>query len=325
MSEPAIDIRDVSIQFQTELGVVQALRHVSLTIQPGEIVVLVGESGCGKSVLCRSILKLLPRNSKQTTGQILLGQRNITSYTEKQMEQLRGKTLAMVFQNPLTTLNPSMTMGTQLREAICHRQQMSRAAADARASELLQLVGIADGAHRLDLLPQAFSGGQRQRCSLAIALAQEPQILIADEPTTALDVTVQLEILDLLRNLQRRQDLTILFVTHDLGVAARIADRIGIMYAGKLVEIGTADDIFYDARHPYTWGLLGARRPYLWGNGLSLSPVCRRTCSSRLEATPLPYATAMPWESIMKRNRPCLRFHRHTRRRRGCWIRGPLT
>lgn len=258
MSEPAIDIRDVSIQFQTELGVVQALRHVSLTIQPGEIVVLVGESGCGKSVLCRSILKLLPRNSKQTTGQILLGQRNITSYTEKQMEQLRGKTLAMVFQNPLTTLNPSMTMGAQLREAICHRQQMSRAAADARASELLQLVGIADGAHRLDLLPQAFSGGQRQRCSLAIALAQEPQILIADEPTTALDVTVQLEILDLLRNLQRRQDLTILFVTHDLGVAARIADRIGIMYAGKLVEIGTADDIFYDARHPYTWGLLGA-------------------------------------------------------------------
>lgn len=258
MSEPAIDIRDVSVQFQTELGVVQALRHVSLAIQPGEIVVLAGESGCGKSVLCRSILKLLPRNSKQTTGQILLGQRDITSYTEKQIEQLRGATLSMVFQNPLTTLNPSMTMGAQLREAICHSQKLSQPAADARAVELLRLVGITDGARRLDLLPHAFSGGQRQRCALAIALAQEPQILIADEPTTALDVTVQLEILDLLKSLRQRQGLTILFVTHDLGVAARIADRIGIMYAGKLVEIGTADDIFYDARHPYTWGLLGA-------------------------------------------------------------------
>lgn len=258
MDKPSIDIQDLSVQFETDLGIVHALRHVSLSLYPGEILVLAGESGCGKSVLCRSILHLLPRNSKITTGSIWVANKNVTTYSEKQMENLRGSVVSMVFQNPLTTLNPSMTMGAQLREAICHRQQLSKEEANQQAVELLRLVGITDGKERLDLLPSAFSGGQRQRCALAIALGQKPQILLADEPTTALDVTVQLEILDLLKELRRSQGLSIIFVTHDLGVAARIADRIAILYAGKIVEIGTAEDIFYDARHPYTWGLLGA-------------------------------------------------------------------
>lgn len=257
-----LEIEDLSLCFDTSAGKIEALRQVSLQLHAGEILVLAGESGCGKSVLCRSVLKLLPPFAHITGGAIRIQGQDVTAYTERQMASLRGRVVSMVFQNPLTTLNPAMTMGEQLREALNRDGTMSRAEADRQAVALLEMVGIHDGAYRLGQVPQAFSGGQRQRCALAIALAAKPAVLLADEPTTALDVTVQVQILDVLRDLRRKQGLSMIFVTHDLGVAAHLADRVGIMYAGRIVEIGTAEEIFYDARHPYTWGLLAALPSY---------------------------------------------------------------
>ena len=191
-------------------------------------------------------------------GQILIHDRDITDLSEKEMRHIRGTEVGMVFQNPLTTLNPVMTVGSQLREALMRLPEMTKEKAEEESIRLLELVGIPDGKERLSMTPGEFSGGQRQRVTLAIALASKPELLLADEPTTALDVTVQLRLLDLFKRLAKEQGLAILLVTHDLGVAACLADRVGIMYAGRMVEIGDTDEIFYDPRHPYTWGLLGA-------------------------------------------------------------------
>lgn len=264
-----VEIKHLSIAIHTSHGVVQAVRDVSLTLNPGESLALVGESGCGKSILCKSILKLLPREAQIMQGSIQIFGEDIIAYGEKHMRTLRGSKIAMAFQNPMTTLNPSMTMGAQLREAIClHQPHLSREEADQKAMELLTRMGI-QGKRRLDQLPQSFSGGQRQRCMLAIALAQKPEILIADEPTTALDATVQKEILLLLKKLRRDMGLSMIFITHDLGVAAHIGDRVGVMYAGRIVEIGTAAEIFHNPRHPYTWGLLSSM-PVLAAKGKKL-------------------------------------------------------
>ncbi len=253
-----LEIERLFLQFHTPDGTIQAIRGVSLCLRPGEILVLAGESGCGKSVVCRSVMKLLPRFAKITGGAIRVQGRDITAYTDRQMEAGRGQIVSMVFQNPLTALNPSMTIGAQLAEAIRRRRQPQGCGVREQAAQLLGMVGLDDASYRLDQLPQTLSGGQRQRCALAIALAARPAVLLADEPTTALDVTVQIHLLDLLVRLAKEQQMAIVLVTHDLGIAARIADRVGIMYAGQIVEIGTAEDIFYDARHPYTWGLLSA-------------------------------------------------------------------
>lgn len=254
MTTPALTIDDLSLTFHSRWGDIAALRHVSLDVQPGEIVVLAGESGCGKSVLCKAVAHVLPPIAEITSGTITLAGQDITAFSDADMVPLRGCSLAMVLQNPMTTLNPALTLGTQFDEVLTKGETQTGLS----AIELLQLVGIDDGAQRLSMMPAMLSGGQRQRCALAIALAQRPGLLLADEPTTALDVTVQLRILDVLLRLRREWGLSILFVTHDLGVAAHIADRIAIMYAGKIVEIGTADEIFYDPRHPYTWALLAS-------------------------------------------------------------------
>lgn len=253
-----LDIRGLSLSFFTHDGEVEAVRDVSLSLHKGEIVALVGESGCGKSTLCRSIVKLIPSYARIKKGQILIHDRDITDLSEKEMRHIRGTEVGMVFQNPLTTLNPVMTVGTQLREALMRLPEMTKEKAEEESIRLLELVGIPDGKERLSMTPGEFSGGQRQRVTLAIALASKPELLLADEPTTALDVTVQLRLLDLFKRLAKEQGLAILLVTHDLGVAACLADRVGIMYAGRMVEIGDTDEIFYDPRHPYTWGLLGA-------------------------------------------------------------------
>lgn len=253
-----LDIRGLSLSFFTHDGEVEAVRDVSLSLHKGEIVALVGESGCGKSTLCRSIVKLIPSYARIKKGQILIHDRDITDLSEKEMRHIRGTEVGMVFQNPLTTLNPVMTVGTQLREALMRLPEMTKEKAEEESIRLLELVGIPDGKERLSMTPGEFSGGQRQRVTLAIALASKPELLLADEPTTALDVTVQLKLLDLFKRLAKEQGLAILLVTHDLGVAACLADRVGIMYAGRMVEIGDTDEIFYDPRHPYTWGLLGA-------------------------------------------------------------------
>lgn len=253
-----MELEHLSVSFDTPKGEVQAVRDVSLTVQEGEILALVGESGCGKTVMSQSVLKLLPGNSRIKSGKILIDGTDITDYKEKDMRNLRGTTLSMVFQDPMTTLNPTMPVGKQIMEAVLKHERVSREEAKKRAVEMLDLVGIEDAEHRYMLQPHYFSGGMRQRCVLAIALALKPRLLFADEPTTALDVTVQAKILHLLLELKNKLGLSIVFISHDLGVVAKIADSVAVMYAGKLVEVGRAEEIFYDPRHPYTWGLLSA-------------------------------------------------------------------
>ena len=255
--EPLLELENVSVHFDTPEGTVQAVREVSLSLKRGETLAIVGESGCGKSVLCKSVMKLLPDNAR-ISGAMRVEGTDIAPYTEKQMRKLRGSLFSMLFQDPMSTLNPTIPIGKQITEAVRQHRTVSREDAQRIAVDMLHRVGIDDPAQRMLLQPHSFSGGMRQRCVLAIALALNPRILFADEPTTALDVTVQAQMLDLLRDIQRRDGIGIVLVSHDLGVVARIADRVAVMYAGKIVEIGTAEDIFYDPRHPYTWGLLGA-------------------------------------------------------------------
>lgn len=256
--ETVLEVKNLSVSFDTKKGEVEAVRDVSFSVKKGEVLAIVGESGCGKTVMSQSVLKLLPRNSKIKSGQILVEGTDITNYKEKEMRRLRGTTLSMVFQDPMMTLNPTIPVGVQITEAILRHEKVSREEAKQRAIEMLQLVGIEDAAQRYRLQPHYFSGGMRQRCVLAIALALKPKLLFADEPTTALDVTVQSKILNLLLDLKEELGLSIIFITHDLSVAAKIADRVAVMYAGKIVEIGKAEEVFYNPQHPYTWGLLSS-------------------------------------------------------------------
>ena len=249
----------LSVSFFTDAGEVEAIRDVSFTVEKGEVLAIVGESGCGKSALCKSIMKLLPKTAKIKSGKILVNGADITDYTEKNMSRLRGELFSMVFQDPMTALNPSMTIGSQIAEAVLvHEPKISKDTLRARVLELMELVEIDRPLERMKLYPHNFSGGMRQRAVMAIALAARAKILLADEPTTALDVTIQAQILDLLRNLQKKLHTATILVSHDLGVVARAADRVAVMYAGKIVEIGTAEEVYYDPRHPYTWALLRA-------------------------------------------------------------------
>lgn len=254
-----LEIRNLSVSFDTPAGEVEAVRNVSLTLREGEVLALVGESGCGKSVLCKAIMKLLPRTARIKSGSVLVDGADITHYSEREMRKIRGKLFSMVFQDPMTALNPTIPVGDQIAEAVrVHDRRVSRKAARARAVELMQLVGIDRTEERFRQIPGTFSGGMRQRSVMAVALASSPRMLFADEPTTALDVTIQAQILDLFREIQTTMHTATLFVTHDLGVVARVADRVAVMYAGKIVEKGTVEEVFYDPRHPYTWGLLRA-------------------------------------------------------------------
>lgn len=267
-----LELKDLAISFDTPEGEVQAVRGVNLSLKKGEILAVVGESGCGKSVMCQSVLKLLPKNGRITGGQIIVDGVDITHFPEKKMRPLRGNVMSMVFQDPMTTLNPTMPIGKQITEALLKHHKISKEEARKRAIEMLDLIGIENPEARFSLQPHFFSGGMRQRCVLAIALALSPQILFADEPTTSLDVTVQAKIIDLLRSLRDRLGISIVFVSHDLGVVARLADRVAVMYAGKVVEIGDVEEVFYDPRHPYTWGLMQAL-PSLVKEGESLKSI----------------------------------------------------
>lgn len=254
-----LEIKNLSISFYTRAGEVQAVRDVSFSLKQGEVLALVGESGCGKSALCKGIMKLLPADGKIKSGSIFVNGADITGYRERDMYKLRGKLFSMVFQDPMTALNPSMSIGAQIAEAVkVHQPGITKKELLGRVTELMQLVGIDRADERMKQYPYQFSGGMRQRSVLAIALAGNPRILFADEPATALDVTIKAQILDLLREVQKKLGTAMIFVTHDLGAVARIADRVAVMYAGKIVEIGTAEEIFYDPRHPYTWGLMRA-------------------------------------------------------------------
>lgn len=252
-----LEIKNLSVSFDTPQGELQAVRDVSFSLHAGEVLALVGESGCGKSVLCKSIMKLLHGNARITGGSILVDGVDITNYRQRDMERLRGRLFSMVFQDPMATLNPTISIGEQIAEAVrVHHPKLEREAVYQRVMELMKLVGITEPEQRYRQYPYHFSGGMRQRSVMAIALASNPKILLADEPTTSLDVTIQAQILDLLRDIQQKLGTATIFVSHDLGVVARIADRVAVMYAGKIVEIGTAEEIFYDPRHPYTWALM---------------------------------------------------------------------
>lgn len=253
----ALELQDLSVQFHTGKEIVQAVRGVSLEVQEGEVLAIVGESGCGKSVLCKSVMKLLPQTAYIAGGRILVDGVDITDYREREMEKLRGNVFSMVFQDPMTSLNPTMKIGTQIAEAVrVHEPKIRKAELDGRVLELLGLVGIDRAKERMQQYPGQMSGGMRQRCVLAIALASNPRILFADEPTTALDVTIQAQILELFRNIQKKFRTATILVSHDLSVVAGVADRVAVMYAGKIVEIGTTEEIFYQPKHPYTWALL---------------------------------------------------------------------
>lgn len=252
-----LEIKNLSVSFDTPQGELQAVRDVSFSLHAGEVLALVGESGCGKSVLCKSIMKLLHGNARITGGSILVDGVDITNYRQRDMERLRGRLFSMVFQDPMATLNPTISIGEQIAEAVrVHHPKLEREAVYQRVMELMKLVGITEPEQRYRQYPYHFSGGMHQRSVMAIALASNPKILLADEPTTSLDVTIQAQILDLLRDIQQKLGTATIFVSHDLGVVARIADRVAVMYAGKIVEIGTAEEIFYDPRHPYTWALM---------------------------------------------------------------------
>lgn len=253
-----MEVNNLSVSFKVEEGEVQAVRDVSFNLKKGETLAIVGESGCGKSVLCKSLMRILPYNGYIKNGEVLLKSSDLVKKSEKEMEDIRGKNISMIFQDPMTSLNPTISIGKQIAEAVIIHQGISKSEAKKRAIELIELVGIDNPEKRFKQFPHHFSGGMRQRIVIAIALACNPDVLIADEPTTALDVTIQAQIIDLIKDLQHKIGLSIIFITHDLGVVATIADRIAVMYAGKIVEIGTVEDIFYDPRHPYTWGLLGS-------------------------------------------------------------------
>ncbi|MTH53245.1 ATP-binding cassette domain-containing protein [Bacillus mangrovi] len=257
--EKILEVKDLNISFHTFGGEVKAIRGVSFDLAKGETLAIVGESGSGKSVTTKSIMRLLPEsNSEYKEGQILFNGKDLTKVSEKEMQKIRGKDISMIFQDPMTSLNPTMKVGRQIMEPILKHQKTSKAAAKKQAMDLLRLVGIPNPEARFEQYPHQFSGGMRQRVVIAISLACNPKVLIADEPTTALDVTIQAQILELMKDLQKKIDTSIIFITHDLGVVANVADRVAVMYGGKIVEIGTVDEIFYNPKHPYTWGLLSS-------------------------------------------------------------------
>lgn len=256
--ENILEVKDLNISFDTYAGQVHAIRGVNFDLKPGETLAIVGESGSGKSVTSRSIMRLLANNANVDSGEILFKGEDLIKKSEKQMQKIRGSEIAMIFQDPMTSLNPTQKIGKQIAEPILKHQDVSKEEAYKKAEELLGLVGIPDPAKRMKQYPHQFSGGQRQRIVIAIALGCNPDILIADEPTTALDVTIQAQILELMKELQKKIKTSIIFITHDLGVVANVADRVAVMYAGKFVEVGTVDEIFYNPQHPYTWGLLSS-------------------------------------------------------------------
>lgn len=256
--EKLLEVKNLCVNFGTYGGEVKAVRGVTFDLHKGETLAIVGESGSGKSVACKTIMRILSSNGYIKDGQILFDGKDLTKISEKDMEKVRGKDIAMIFQDPMTSLNPTMTIGKQIMEPIIKHQGFSKEDARKRAIELIELVGISDAEKRFKQYPHQFSGGMRQRIVIAISLACNPKVLIADDPTTALDVTIQAQILELIKDLQEKTGVAVIFITHDLGVVANMADRVAVMYAGKIIEYGTSDDIFYDPKHPYTWGLLGS-------------------------------------------------------------------
>ena len=259
MEKNILTIKNLDITFRTNAGNIHAIRGIDFSLPIGKTVALVGESGSGKSVTMKAVAGLLDSNAVINSGEIIYDNLDLLTLSKKDLRQkINGQQIAMVFQDPMTSLDPTMQIGDQITEGMFLHKKISKADARQRAVELLKLVGIVDVEKRIKNYPHQLSGGMRQRVVIAIALSCEPKILICDEPTTALDVTIQAKILDLIKDLQAQMGLSVIYITHDLGVVAKVADFVNVMYAGKIIEFGTVEEIFYDPRHPYTWGLLSA-------------------------------------------------------------------
>ncbi len=258
--ESILDVRDLKVSYHTYAGEVQSVRGVSFNVDRGEVLAIVGESGCGKSVTARAIMSLIqgPQGEIKKDSKILYNGENILDYDKKRIREFRGGECAMIFQDALTSLNPTMKVGKQRIESIVAHRNMDKKEAREEAIKILKSVGIPNAEKRVDQYPHEFSGGMRQRAMIAIAVACNPKILIADEPTTALDVTIQAQILELINELKDRLNTAVILITHDFGVVAGMADKIGVMYAGKIIESGDKRDIFYNPKHPYTWALLNS-------------------------------------------------------------------
>lgn len=265
-NDKVLEVKNLNVNFNTYGGKVKAIRGVNFHVEKGETLAIVGESGSGKSVTIKAITRLLDKNAVIESGSIVYKDKDILKVSEEEFYDLRGNEISLIFQDPLSSLDPVMKIGKQIMETLVIKRKMSKDEAKKTALELMKSVGIPEAEKRFDEYPFQFSGGMRQRIVIAIALACNPNLLICDEPTTALDVTIQSQILDLIKEMQKKKNLSVIFITHDLGVVANIADRVCVMYAGKIVETGTVNDIFYDPRHPYTWNLL-ASMPVLSTSG----------------------------------------------------------
>lgn len=258
MTMPLLEVKDLNLEFKTSRGVLKALSGISFDVQRGEVFGIVGETGCGKTVTGLSVLRLLPRSAKITNGLISFDETNLLDLPASEMERVRGGKIAMIFQDPSSSLNPVFTVGSQIMRVIRLHTDLNKKQADERASETLTAVGLPDVKRIMSSYPHQLSGGQQQRVMIAMALSCRPQLLIADEPTTALDVTIQAQILILLRDLQKQFNISVILITHNLGVVAQTCDRLAVLYAGRVAEIGTAQDIFNNPQHPYTRGLMNA-------------------------------------------------------------------
>jgi oligopeptide/dipeptide ABC transporter ATP-binding protein len=258
MAEPLLEVKGLKVQFRTEDGVVKAVDGVSFNLTQGEVLGIVGESGSGKSVTMMSVLRLINDPNMRVEGEVIYKGRDVMKLNKNQMQEIRGAEISMIFQDPMTSMNPVYRVGDQISETILTHQDIDKKAARRRAIDLLGQVGIPQPDRRVDDYPHQFSGGMRQRAMIAMALANNPDVLIADEPTTALDVTIQAQILELIDRLKDDFNSAVILITHDLGVVADIADRIAVMYAGRIVEFGEKREVFYDPQMPYTWGLLGS-------------------------------------------------------------------
>ncbi|KOO50756.1 ABC transporter ATP-binding protein [Priestia koreensis] len=257
--EKVLEIKNLHVSFDTYGGTVKAVRGVGFDLHKGETIAIVGESGCGKSVTSQSIMRLIPKaTGRIADGSILFKGNDLTKLKESEMRKIRGSEISMIFQDPMTALNPTITVGEQITEGIMQHTKATKQQAKQKAVEMLELVGISSPKERLKQYPHQFSGGMRQRIVIAMSLVCEPEVIIADEPTTALDVTIQAQILELFRDIQRKTNVSIILITHDLGVVAQVTDRVVVMYAGKVVEAGTRREIFYNPQHPYTKGLLNS-------------------------------------------------------------------
>ena len=290
VSEPLLSVDGLRVEFTTERGTIYAVNDISFSIAPGETLGIVGESGCGKSVTSLALLGILARAGRVAAGTAMFAGRDLLKMSDRELRGVRGKEIAMIFQDPMTSLNPVHTIGGQIREALTTHFDMSTREANARVVELLDQVGIPSARSRVGDYPHQFSGGMRQRAMIAMALACEPRLLVADEPTTALDVTIQAQILDLLRTLVTERGTALMLITHDLGVVAGMCERVNVMYAGTFVETGTAAQVFAQPRHPYTLGLLQSVPRLDVGRQLALQPIPGQPRNMLNRPTACPFA-----------------------------------